>query len=303
MRKQLLTGALLIGALWSANAQSFQDSFETYQSFSTSGIGGWTQIDGDGAPTYTIDGADFENQGYTGTGVVFEPAATTPALTADVWTPHTGAKTLNFFAAVTENPDEPSLIGPNDDWFISPQLTLSASGNELSLWAKSYTAQYGLERMAIAISTTGNTDPASFTNLTQGTYVEVPVDWTEYSYNLDSYAGQQVYIAIHYQSDDAFILQVDDFAVIGGVAGLDKNLAAKLAVYPNPTSSFINISNGENILLNDVQITDINGRTVKSLKLNGVSETQINVSELSSGVYMMNISSDMGTTTKKIVKN
>ena len=47
----------------------------------------------------------------------------------------------------------------------------------------------------------------------------------------------------------------------------------------------------------------MNGRTVKSVKLDNVTEAQINVAELSAGMYLMNITSDSGTTTKKIVKN
>jgi hypothetical protein len=50
------------------------------------------------------------------------------------------------------------------------------------------------------------------------------------------------------------------------------------------------------------EFTDVNGRIVKNVKFDGVSETQISVSELSSGIYMMKIVSDKGTTTKKVIK-
>lgn len=305
MRKTLLTGAVLLGSFLAANAQQtlFQDNFDSYSAFTISDIGSWTQIDGDGAPTYTIQDVDFENAGYTGTAIVFDPTATTPAL-ADAWAPHSGANTLNFFAAVTQNPDDPAAVGPNDDWFISPQISLADTGNEVSFFAKSITANWGLERMAIAISTTGNTDPGDFTVLTAGNYVEVPVDWTEYTINLDQYANQDVYIAIHYLTNDAFALLVDDFSVTAdGVAGVNQNLASKLSVYPNPANNVVNIDNNENILVSAVSIVDLNGRTVKSVKFDGVSNAQINISDLSSGMYMMNISSDKGMTTKKIVKN
>ena len=65
----------------------------------------------------------------------------------------------------------------------------------------------------------------------------------------------------------------------------------------------INIANAENILVNGVVITDLNGRTVKNVSYNGVTEAQINVSDLAAGMYMMTVSSDKGTMTKKIVKN
>lgn len=76
-----------------------------------------------------------------------------------------------------------------------------------------------------------------------------------------------------------------------------------LNVFPNPSNGIVNISNSENALLNNVSVTDLNGRTVKNVQLNGATEAQINISDLSAGVYMMNISSDQGSVTKKIVKN
>ena len=304
MRKQLLTGALLIGALWSANSQQtlFSDNFDSYADFIINPIGSWTQLDFDESETYGIEVADengdplsveFANSGYVGTAIVFNQSNTNPVL--DTWTPVSGAKSLNFFAAIE---------APNDDWVITPKITLGSEGNNVTFSGRSITDEYGLERIKIAVSTTSNTDPSAFTVVSTGNYIEVPTEWTPYSINLDAYSGQQVYIAINYVTDNAFALLVDDFAVTTtGVVGLNDNLVAKLSVFPNPANNSVTISNGENILLNDVQITDINGRTVKSVKLNGVSEIQINVAELSSGVYMMNISSDMGTTTKKIVKN
>lgn len=77
---------------------------------------------------------------------------------------------------------------------------------------------------------------------------------------------------------------------------------AKLSVYPNPTNGIVNISNDSNAL-NSVDVLDLNGRTVKSIKLTGETSAQVNISDLSAGVYMMNISSDQGSVTKKIVKN
>lgn len=77
----------------------------------------------------------------------------------------------------------------------------------------------------------------------------------------------------------------------------------KFSVFPNPASNLISISNSENILVNEITITDLNGRVVKQSKYNNTSEIQINVSDLASGMYLMNITSDQGSATKKIIKN
>jgi len=83
----------------------------------------------------------------------------------------------------------------------------------------------------------------------------------------------------------------------------DFSFASQLSVYPNPSNGLVTISSDSNSALTSVNLTDLNGRTVKTVALNGDSSSQINISDLSAGVYMMNISSDQGSVIKKIVKN
>ena len=47
---------------------------------------------------------------------------------------------------------------------------------------------------------------------------------------------------------------------------------------------------------------DINGRTVKSLKVDSLTNAQVNISDLAQGIYTVKISSENGSATKKIVK-
>lgn len=77
---------------------------------------------------------------------------------------------------------------------------------------------------------------------------------------------------------------------------------SEFIIAPNPVSDVLTISNSNNALIDAIQITDLNGRVVKSIKVNGASNTQVNVSDLSAGIYMMNIASEQGTAVKKIIK-
>ena len=86
------------------------------------------------------------------------------------------------------------------------------------------------------------------------------------------------------------------------VLGVDQFLSEKFALYPNPSKDVINVINSINASITNLEITDLNGRIVKNVKLDGVSETQISVSDLSTGIYMMKIVSDKGTITKKVIK-
>lgn len=90
---------------------------------------------------------------------------------------------------------------------------------------------------------------------------------------------------------------------LDGEMGTSKAVASQLSVFPNPASNVINVANTGNVLVNAIQITDLNGRTVKSVKFNGVAEAQVNVSDLANGMYMMTVTSDKGSMTQKIVKN
>lgn len=81
----------------------------------------------------------------------------------------------------------------------------------------------------------------------------------------------------------------------------DSFLASNLSVYPNPASSVVKISNTLNAIVNTVEIADLNGRVVRTQNVNA-TEAEISINDLSAGVYMLKVTTDQGTATKKIVK-
>lgn len=96
---------------------------------------------------------------------------------------------------------------------------------------------------------------------------------------------------------------LDKIILVENALSTDEFLASKFSVYPNPANNVVNIANGENMMVNKVTVTDLNGRTVKNVSFDNVANVQVNVSDLASGLYLMNITSDKGTATKKFVKN
>lgn len=121
--------------------------------------------------------------------------------------------------------------------------------------------------------------------------------------DLSAYVGQSnLNIRFLYTGNDADSVSVDD-VVITGTLGTSEALANKFSTYPNPANNVVNISNNYNITLTNVDINDINGRTVKTLKVSNLSEIQMNVSDLTSGVYFMNIDTDSGKVVKKFIKS
>jgi len=225
--KKLLFYIFTVFALTSVNAQTilFQDGFEDYEDFIITDIGDWVTNDVDGSITYGIynlaDPYDFPHFEEPYAFMVFNAYNTNPPAPV-AWQARTGQKSLMAMAAQTP---------PNDDWIISPEITLPESEESLTLnfWAKSVSALYGLERFKIAISD-GSTDISDFTVISDGDYIQAPVDWTQYSYDLNAYAGTTIRFAINCVSNDAWGFLVDDISVQEGSGGSGYCIPAFTAV-------------------------------------------------------------------------
>ncbi|MFN7331974.1 MAG: T9SS type A sorting domain-containing protein [Flavobacterium sp.] len=127
-----------------------------------------------------------------------------------------------------------------------------------------------------------------------GSYIEVPLP--------ESLAGTSFRIAFQNDGNDQYVMFLDNITVTGTLSN-SEFLANKFNLYPNPSNSIVNISSDDAILIDKVEITDINGRIVKSFNADATSSTSINVSDLNAGVYFLNISSAEGLAVKKLIKN
>ena len=103
-------------------------------------------------------------------------------------------------------------LTPNN-YLVSPQLTITSSNHYVSFWASALDESYPADHFGLAVSTTG-TNATDFTMLQEWTMTAKQGGWHEYSVDLNSYVGQNVYIAIrHFNSPDNFCLVVDDVFV------------------------------------------------------------------------------------------
>ena len=69
-------------------------------------------------------------------------------------------------------------------------------------------------------------------------------------------------------------------------------------IYPNPTSDILNISLENNLVLENVTIYNNLGQIVKTANKN-----VIDVSELAKGLYFVEVTTNQGKATKKVVVN
>lgn len=282
MKKTLLIGAMLLGSYFTASAQQiFSVDFSD-----TAVLTDWLLIDADG------DGFDW--------GVDTVGSETT------VGNGFTGGVALSASFDNTDGPLTP------DNSFVTQSFAVPANGATLTFKIGGMDPDFSAEHYAVyvinAADITETTTIGEFVALLTTPKLEETLAGApavNKTVSLAGHEGQTVRIVFrHYNITDQFVIVLDDVTVTAGnVAGVNDALASQLSVYPNPANNVINIANAENILVNGVEIVDLNGRTIKSSKFDGVANAEINVSDLASGVYMMTISSDKGTITKKIVKN
>lgn len=316
MKKILLLTSLFVSSFGFSQITVFEDSFDTYDDFLISGFGQWQTLDLDLLNTYTGGNAApaWANAGLPQAFQIFNP--TTAMVTNATngvggetenrnFDPRTGAKYAASWAGVPSSNGQTALA--NNDWLISPPISLvGATGTNLSVYVKSMSDSYGLEKYKIGVYV-GSGTPTSgsdFTIISGVPNLTAPYPaWAERTQSLNAYNGQTIRIGINNRTPDAYMFMVDDFKVTAATLSTDSFTAAKLSVYPNPANNVINISNDGTLQLNSVTMMDLNGRTVKSVNLNGVTESQINISDLNAGVYFMNINTNEGVATKKVVKN
>ena len=75
---------------------------------------------------------------------------------------------------------------------------------------------------------------------------------------------------------------------------------ANVTLYPNPTADQCHIS-AENNIIRTVSVFDLSGKLIRQVEVND-QNVDLEMGALSNGTYFLQIVSDKGTTTKKVVR-
>ena len=261
------------------------ENWDSYYDFTTD-LSPWITIDVQGAPTYTASGFNFPGEGDAFAFMAFNPAQTMPSIVGE----HPAVDGEKYAIAIQ------SELYNDNKWLISPKL-MGTETTELSFYVKSITSTYGLERFRVLVSTTG-TDPADFTLISEGDYLEAPTDWTLFEFDLSDYDGQAFHFAIQYVSYDAFIFMIDAINVTEETTGtriLQKHAETK--VFPNPAVNSITVRSQN--LINEVKVFDMAGRQMMNNVVNG-KQTMLDVSSMKNGLYILQVITEDGFESHKI---
>ncbi len=266
-----------------------QEGFEACPAFSQT-VPGWLNLDLDGAASPVWNGYSIPGLGEALAWLVFNPQQTNPPLAAI--SAHGGAQLLASVAAFPP---------ANNDWLISPSLQLGVNP-QLSFWARSHTADYGLERLRVLISTSG-ADPASFIALHTGNWLLVPDEWTVYIFNLAAWQGQSARLAFNCVSWDAQALYLDDVVITGedGYVPLQEEVSTTqdYRVSPNPCRGEFRIASPSKTPFS-LSLYDLRGRRVFAAEgLAGFNSADHSL-RLAAGVYLLRLEGHGGVQLRRL---
>ena len=212
------------------------------------------------------------------------------------------------------------MAGTISNWLISPVINIkngdvikfySREGGNFNTIPDRLEMRLSTAGAASVIPSTGGEDLGSFTTLAvsinptlvTGVY---PVTWTLYTYTVTGIpTATDCKIAFRY-----YVTNGGPTGANGNVIGLDAVAVDRplstdtffknnFSVYPNPAGNVININSISNTAINKIEISDAQGRLVKTIN---ESTSSININELNSGVYFLKITTAQGIGTTKIIK-
>jgi hypothetical protein len=187
-----------------------------------------------------------------------------------------------------------TFLNPLDDWLISPPVQLTAGTNyTLSFWLKAPVYNDGtnppsFEKFAVAWG--NDNTAAALTNIVyQNEHLQQP-DYIQILENVNVPSDGKYYVGFHVYSDPLqWLLMVDDVSmdISDNVTPATRN---GISIYPNPADTYINISANQEIESAkniSVSVYNITGQIV--LRKSGLT---IPISELTSGMYIIDVSAD-----------
>lgn len=158
----------------------------------------------------------------------------------------------SFWFSNFENANANGLL---DEWLVSPRIQAIQAGDVLSFYAGAPDAGNGFDdSLRVFISTT-DSSLASFVTEIGNFKVDGPIaTWTEYTFDLSAFDGQDIFIGVNYYIVDCGVggqhadaIWIDHFKITSNVTSVERNPAQVHSFrlnqnYPNPFNPTTNIT-------------------------------------------------------------
>jgi len=154
-------------------------------------------------------------------------------------------------------------------------------------------------------------------NLTEGTYW---LSVTGYApgasrWNWSSVTSAHGAVAMLIDVDDYFSAGATNWTVMSGLGlaftdlafsvdgnkyavGVEENMSEKLVIFPNPVVNQLNLKNIDLTTVNSIKIYNTNGQVVENMPI----ESQLNLSQLAVGTYLVEVVTEKGIMRKSFIK-
>lgn len=253
-----------------------------------------------GAPVYTTENSWFRSYTPSEEGVT-EGFTITSVGTGVSYTNNSGAGDVEF--PITVN------AWTSDDEFPLGNFTLIATGSMMVTSADALLpltipfdeeVNVGADTEIIVQVSIPTGNPEVDTNL-PGPF-DIRVGGNDLGQDAPTYLASES-CSLPDPTDAAAIGFPDAHAIINlngrdELLNVGENALEQIAIFPNPASDILNVRTPASLEITSAVIYDVLGKASNVQVVNG----QINVSNLSRGVYILNLNTTAGTLTEKIVK-
>lgn len=295
MVKKLLSFSFLLVSLTFQAQNLISEGFDTYTNLATAG---WTSTNQ--SAVIGTNPSWFQGNPFASGGPFDSYAGATNSYVACNFNSTAGANTIS-------------------NWLITPVVSL-VNGDVITFYTRTVSSPSFADRLQLRISSNGaaSVNPVGATGV--GDYTTLALDinsslvpsgypnaWTLYSYTVSGLpTATNCKIAFRYfvtnggpTGANSDYIGVDSFSVDRSLSS-DSFFKNNFSIYPNPVNNVLNISMKNELTITKVVITDINGRIVIA---DSSAISSLNISDLSSGLYLLSIETNEGKGTAKFVKN
>ena len=215
--------------------------------------------------------------------------------------------TFHVDARIHSSVPDLSIVVANGSWIST--VDPSVGGGELLIEQEIHVLP-GYDTIVAVVSGNLNPNPFVAETYSVGAMVGVTYNWTVTNGTITSGQGTNE-VTVEWDGSPTGNISVDltDGGCQGtsernvnvnpvGIAGANLN---NLKVWPNPSSGIFEISGL--IAGSRLEVTDLSGRVLHADQINLGTKTLLDLSDDRSGIYLLRVVSNAGTTTKRIVKN
>ena len=259
--------------------------------------------------TVTLPGWTLTNQSVpVGSTGWFQGNATVFPAQAGATTAYIGANFNNTTGANTIS-----------NWLITPQV-MAQDGDVLKFWTRTVTGAAFSDRLQVRSSLgatftapSGPTGLGSFTTLhldinptlVAGPTGGYPDVWTEFTITVAGVSATPVAMNFAFRyfvtnggpaGDNSNYIGIDTFSLVRPALAVSNVNKAKVSIYPNPTTDYLNVSSASKI--SSVEVYDISGKRVKA----ELVDNKVDVQNLAKGSYVIKITDGSGSTSQKFIK-